>query len=487
MSDKRRVSYFDTTSVAAMVGFGLYWAWIDLTLFSSPLTFGGVDQSILFSRYSSLVCLPFAIAFFAIVLSFCQDFGARSLRQRLIVGAISLAGASGSLLLAWGAQQSEALFGVGLAINGLTMGAMTLVWAEVYARDGQNRGSVWVPGSIAFSCVVYLIVMNLTGGLRVAVLGAMPLLSMGAAWVLSHQEEDNPDSVNRAAEYDLMDPVPRGLLASVLPWRFALLLVSYSAYFGVMMFLYATPGASASGGSDGARFLARGATCLLFFVGMSVFGWKPRIAYKASILVIIAGFLFLPFLFNGYGYVIEIIAHIGYGCFDCMIWAVLFGLVKSQRASTTVVTGLVRILTAAGTFVAALAVIALTVSVSLTAEQMTALSSSLVYLIVIILMLVLNDGRPDALWGALDEAEPSREESRSWAMVEEFGVRHGLSDREREVLHPLVQGRSMPVIAEGLSISLNTVKSHVRHIYQKVAVGNKQELIDRLEEEAPGR
>ncbi|OUO92485.1 hypothetical protein B5F40_00885 [Gordonibacter sp. An230] len=53
----------------------------------------------------------------------------------------------------------------------------------------------------------------------------------------------------------------------------------------------------------------------------------------------------------------------------------------------------------------------------------------------------------------------------------------GLTQREREVLALLLRGRSIPYIKETLYISTNTAKTHVRHIYQKVGVHERQELI----------
>lgn len=56
--------------------------------------------------------------------------------------------------------------------------------------------------------------------------------------------------------------------------------------------------------------------------------------------------------------------------------------------------------------------------------------------------------------------------------------RFGLSDREMEVLVPLTQGRSKGYIAAMLFISENTVRAHVKRIYAKLDVHNKQELLD---------
>ena len=50
--------------------------------------------------------------------------------------------------------------------------------------------------------------------------------------------------------------------------------------------------------------------------------------------------------------------------------------------------------------------------------------------------------------------------------------------REREIGALLANGRTQPWIAERLSISENTVGTHVRHIYQKADVHGRQEFID---------
>ena len=48
--------------------------------------------------------------------------------------------------------------------------------------------------------------------------------------------------------------------------------------------------------------------------------------------------------------------------------------------------------------------------------------------------------------------------------------RYGLSPQERDVFDLLVRGRSIDYIAQNLTISFNTAKSHIRHIYVKADV-----------------
>lgn len=56
--------------------------------------------------------------------------------------------------------------------------------------------------------------------------------------------------------------------------------------------------------------------------------------------------------------------------------------------------------------------------------------------------------------------------------------KHGLTSRETEVLGYLAQGRTNTRIAEDLFISPSTVRGHIRHIYTKLDVHDRQELID---------
>ena len=62
------------------------------------------------------------------------------------------------------------------------------------------------------------------------------------------------------------------------------------------------------------------------------------------------------------------------------------------------------------------------------------------------------------------------------ALVEDGGK---LTPREREILPLLIQHRTLESIADELGVSRNTVKSHVKHIYEKLGVDTRQQLQDK--------
>ena len=57
-----------------------------------------------------------------------------------------------------------------------------------------------------------------------------------------------------------------------------------------------------------------------------------------------------------------------------------------------------------------------------------------------------------------------------------------LSEREMEVLRLLPSSLSRTDIARQLYVSVNTIRSHVKNIYQKLDVHNRQDAIERGKE-----
>ena len=59
--------------------------------------------------------------------------------------------------------------------------------------------------------------------------------------------------------------------------------------------------------------------------------------------------------------------------------------------------------------------------------------------------------------------------------------RCGVTNHEIEVLGYLARGRTLPYIADALFVTTGTVKTHTTHIYRKLDVNSRQELLDQLD------
>ncbi|WP_102373380.1 response regulator transcription factor [Raoultibacter massiliensis] len=64
------------------------------------------------------------------------------------------------------------------------------------------------------------------------------------------------------------------------------------------------------------------------------------------------------------------------------------------------------------------------------------------------------------------------------AISENIGDTFGLTKREREVLTHLIEGRTYEGIGRALFISASTVKTHVKHIYKKMGIQTRDEMIN---------
>ncbi len=93
---------------------------------------------------------------------------------------------------------------------------------------------------------------------------------------------------------------------------------------------------------------------------------------------------------------------------------------------------------------------------------------------------------------ALPESYPTQQyansnrstgESSPDEIFNEISLRYMLSARESEILSLLAKGRSQPYIQEILFLSKSTVSTHVKHIYKKLGVHSKQELLNLVDDE----
>ena len=82
-------------------------------------------------------------------------------------------------------------------------------------------------------------------------------------------------------------------------------------------------------------------------------------------------------------------------------------------------------------------------------------------------------------------ASPSAISSQNPQPVDFIGQRvallareHKLTPRETEVFGLLAHGRSIPYVRDALIISRDTAATHAKHIYAKLDVHSRQELID---------
>ena len=123
---------------------------------------------------------------------------------------------------------------------------------------------------------------------------------------------------------------------------------------------------------------------------------------------------------------------------------------------------------------------------TLSAQGALGIQSYCLILIGVFSIAMLLVPRNDSAWsggGAQLESKQAADEPQKTfeALCDAVALKHALSKRETDVFKLLAQGRSQPYIRDALFLSKNTVSTHIRHIYRKLDIHSKEELIDLVE------
>lgn len=103
--------------------------------------------------------------------------------------------------------------------------------------------------------------------------------------------------------------------------------------------------------------------------------------------------------------------------------------------------------------------------------------------LVAVMCVFFSEKHVTSQWGVVlkhpiaDDLELYMEKNRLGIKCKELADDHGLTARESEILLLIARGKHLSQIAGELSISNNTVKTHIRHIYAKLAVNSRNELM----------
>lgn len=198
--------------------------------------------------------------------------------------------------------------------------------------------------------------------------------------------------------------------------------------------------------------------------------------YSVALPLSAAGFLLLPIIWNAAGGIVNAFAQLGAMVAGIILWCMIADSANDTKLPSTLLFGLALACTNA----AQLAGTAIGFLNAETLKQgdlvLTTVALVSVYLLLMAALLLFKDKRL-----ASDDDEPAAQLTPEEALAsrcDEIAADHQFTPRETEIFKLLAQGYTMPVISEKLFVSENTVKSHVKSIYQKLGIHVRSELID---------
>jgi DNA-binding CsgD family transcriptional regulator len=462
------------------LGFGFYWAW--MTTFwtgsvRSPLGMPTIDQTTL-ARIS--VQTATAVAFLLAVLLARRLM--KSSGQMLLVMGGAILGPAGTIVARLGQNQAagRAPFYIVLAwvSLGIACACITLLWGRFYASVGLKRASLYTPLSLILAVVIGFVLSSMQPLTAIVLTALLPLLSVGT-FLLAAPELPAPQARETRGHRQ-----PFGVL-----WRIALAIGVYGAALGFYLHSVALFGPGKSWPYTGSMVALFVPLVTIVLLRKNNFG----VIFRITLPLTAAGFLLLPLLGMGASWIGAAIVAAGGTFFDILTWIALSEIAHRSGLSPVTVFGLGRAANAGGIALGWMGSYLLLGTTAVNPSPVLGFSVAMVFILILTTTLILREGdlpTYETVPGASSAAEHGQAATEThygpgrWRRCcTRIAHEHGLSPREEEVMVLLAKGRSMKHIEETLVISFHTAKSHANHIYRKLGVHSREELIDLVETE----
>lgn len=202
-----------------------------------------------------------------------------------------------------------------------------------------------------------------------------------------------------------------------------------------------------------------------------------RFIYKVAFSFVAAGFLLVAVGWGSAGVGIVVLAA-GFCYLDLVLWSLGACLIKTMGLPATWVASC----PGAALFFGAVGgcVVGMTVLAGKTAPEVAAFGSFAACFMLAAALFLSSGNNLKYGWGTVLPGEGVLEAPDLSGIVQFVATERGVSQRETEVMALLVEGLSRRDICEALTVSPDTVKTHVRAVYRKVGVHSQQELVDRI-------
>lgn len=461
--------------------FGFYMGWVMLTGHLSLPSLGMVGQIDAFLLVMGATFLAVLLLGRRRIPSFSKQLRHTGIEPVIATGGLSVGSLVLVLISVLGLDGVPMVLG-GTILCGIGASLAVLEWGDFYASIGPKMTLACIGGSMSLTGLLELMALYFPQWFTYVGLVLFPLLIVfGANGSIAEPLCSVPIEQNASKRERVIE-------AHAMPRNFWYLIIGVSAFgcfFSVMTRLISNVAGSslfstnlylAIFGIFGGALLLAGT--VLFDRSFDLgFTWRPIVPFMVGAIALIpflpVEMLFLSRVFVSSAWfavrfltlvVISSIVNL-YGVpvrrAYCIGW---IAITVPVALSTTV----------AGVFLT---------DIVLSSTAVLAVSSIVIFLVILASTFLLNERNLTALspvdgQGSVgDTLAIDKTRSRCDA----FALKHGLSDRQRDILILLAQGRGRTYAARELGISENTVRTHITNLYTKLGIHSKDELLDLLE------
>lgn len=365
-----------------------------------------------------------------------------------------------------------------LAMAGLSLGSagalVNLLWARVTCTLCDLRQIyLFVLLSNLASLVVYFVAIRIPaqGTFAVDVLLFAGAVVLGALCLLRRE------APVQNANTEPRRPHPWRSVASPL-WRPALGTAILCFMGGLMLQIPHNQDLSLAQFQDTALF-TQAIVMLALVLPVLLIRSQPNLGalFKVALPLSAAGFVLLPLVWSGGG-LANACTQLGSGVASIILWCMVANTTREAAVPPSAPFACALLVTSAAQLVGTAAGFAFQDILGQGGVALTGVALVAVYLVAMISLFLFKD---KGLRGTDSTQVPPSSDPDFDSLNERchaLARAHNLTPRETELLVQLAQGRTLRAISEKLTVSENTVKYHVKSIYQKLGIHTRDEIID---------
>lgn len=340
-----------------------------------------------------------------------------------------------------------------------------MLWSEFFGCINPVRVVGYYSAGIAVSCIILWVFKGLLLPWLWVGTCAIPLVSLLCLW--------------RSYLRLPRDAYPPAFQQEFLfPWKPVLVIGVYTFVYGLRSSVFSGPLSMNSG-------VGAFAGALLVYALFVRFGEKLDFAllWKTAMPLMIVSLAPLDAIVGGWAVVADFCALASYTILLLLIMAILSNLCYRYGVCALWIFGIERALRMASSQTGRL------VGENIVDSSSLPDFARLIALVVMaggliaVMFAFFSEKSVTSQWGVVlkhpiaDDLELYMEKSRLGVKCQELAESCGLTAREGEILLLMARGLRLAQIADELSISSNTVKTHIRHVYAKLGIGSRKELL----------
>ncbi len=441
------------------LGMGVYRAWIELTYTNPPFP---LPANECFGANIPDVFLACALLAAALLSKRLYPLHEKS----LLVWGCTLAMALSTVLRFWSAHSpgiAHALAIPSIVLSTVGAAVVILLWCELFSCLNPYRVILYFSASLAVGWVLVFFLRALASPQIDILASLLPFLSVACAYrsfaAIAPSAADAGSQKNR-----------------IFPWKIVFVMAAFTFAFA----LFESSPSALGGPLSSAGMLA---ISLAVFAVAALFTEKIRIEnlFRLSMPLMAIGLLLTSLLVQQSGELASFLISASYATFLVMIMAIMCDLTYRLSVNPIWLFGIERFVRFATYALGANAPAILDSYGALGMPAQTILGIAAIVLILCATTLLFADRNLLRDWSIpLENDTHELDQARLVSRCNQVAREHRLSSREQEVLLLLVEGEDVAGIEKKLFIANGTAKSHIQHIYKKVGVHSKQELLDKV-------